>query len=101
MKLYIYKIYCINKPNDFYIGSTNNLSSRKSHHKKNVKNKVGKRYWTKLYVFIRENGGWESFMFEKLIELECLTTDEIRKREQLYIDDLKPTLNSIKSFKEK
>jgi group I intron endonuclease len=101
MKLFIYKIYCIDKPDNFYIGSTNNLSSRKSHHKKNVRNKVGKRYWTKLYLFIRENGGWDAFMFEKIIEYECITKDEIRKHEQTYIDTLKPNLNSIKSFKQK
>ena len=41
MKYYIYKIIDKNNNEEFYIGSTNNFSSRKSHHKKNVNNKVG------------------------------------------------------------
>ena len=75
MKCYIYKIQNNNDPEQFYIGSTLNLSRRKSHHKKNVKNKVGKLYWTKLYLYIRNNGGWENFTFTKIDELEitCLS----------------------------
>ena len=53
MKCYIYKIENNNDKDQFYIGSTLNLSRRKSHHKKNVRNRVGKLYWCKLYVYIR------------------------------------------------
>ena len=66
MKCYIYRIQNNNDPEQFYIGSTLNLSRRKSHHKKNVKNRVGKLYWTKLYQYIREHGGWDNFTFTKI-----------------------------------
>ena len=101
MKSYIYEISCKSNTELFYIGSTNNLSSRKSHHKKNTNNKVGKRYWTKLYTEIRNNGGWGNMLFIKLYEYDDISKDELRKKEQYYIDELKPTMNTIKSFKEK
>jgi len=99
MKCYIYKIQNNNDPKQFYIGSTLNLSRRKSHHKKNVRNKVGKLYWTKLYLYIRNNGGWDNFTFTKLHEIDILLLSEATEFEQSIIDELKPTLNSIKAKK--
>ena len=91
----IYKISSTNPEIlDFYIGSTNKISSRKSHHKKNVRNKVGKRYWTKLYVFIRNNGGWDAFKMEVIEQTELG-----KEREQYYIDLLNPTLNTNRAVK--
>lgn len=101
MKGYIYKISIKDKPELFYIGSTNNLSSRKSHHKKNVTNKVGKRYWTKIYLEIRQNGGWNNIIFEIIIKYDEINSDVLKQNEQLYLDELKPPLNSIKSYKDK
>ena len=97
MKCYIYKIQDNNNKDQFYIGSTLNLSRRKSHHKKNVKNKVGKLYWCKLYVYIRNNGGWDNFTFNKIDEVEIILLTEKTEYEQSIIDELKPTLNSIKA----
>jgi len=96
-KVYIYKIQNNHDESMFYIGSTLNLSRRKSHHKKNVKNKVGKLYWCKLYQYIRNNGGWDNFTFTKLYEkdIECITDGTCY--EQSIIDNLKPPLNSIKA----
>jgi len=98
-KLIIYKIYEIENQNQFYIGSTNRFSSRKSHHKKNVKNKVGKLYWCKLYSYIRQQGGWDKFQIIKIEEVEG-DKDALRRKEQEYITNLKPPLNSINSIKE-
>ena len=97
MKFYIYRIQDNNDPTQFYIGSTLNLSRRKSHHKKNVRNKVGKLYWCKLYVYIRNHGGWDSFTFSKIeeIDIECISDGTCF--EQSIIEQLKPTLNSIKA----
>jgi hypothetical protein len=99
MKCYIYKIENNTDKEQFYIGSTLNLSRRKSHHKKNVKNKVGKLYWCKLYVYIRNHGGWDNFTFTKIDEIEINLLSEGTQYEQSIIDELKPTLNSIKANK--
>ena len=97
MKYYIYRIQDNNNPDQFYIGSTLNLSRRKSHHKKNVRNKVGKLYWCKLYVYIRNNGGWDSFTFSKTHEIDINVLSEGTCFEQSIIDELNPPLNSIKA----
>ncbi len=99
MKYYIYRINDKKNELEFYIGSTNNMSSRKSHHKKNVHNKVGKMYWGKLYQYIRANGRWDNFEIIILETGEIESKDLIRKKEQEYITLLKPTLNSISAHK--
>jgi len=99
MICYIYRIQDNNNPNQFYIGSTLHLSRRKSHHKKNVNNKRGKLYWCKLYLYIRNNGGWDNFTFTKIHEFPVNSIIECVNEEQAIINLLKPTLNSIKSSK--
>ena len=101
MKYWIYKIMDKTNNEEFYIGSTNRLSSRKSHHKKNVHNKVSKKYWCKLYQYIRANGDWENFDFIVLEAGTCEDKTYIKQKEQEYIDKMKPTLNSISAHKEK
>lgn len=94
MKFFIYKIY---KPDTehLYIGSTNKISTRRSHHKKNTYNRVKKSYHRLLYKTIRDNGGWDAFIFEIVEELEVQDTKEGRQRELYWIDQLKPSLNMI------
>ena len=95
MKYTIYKIFEIETPTQFYIGSTKRFSSRKSHHKKNVNNKVGKLYWCKLYQFIRSKGGWEKFTMEIIETIESENKVTVRQKEQQYINTLCPPLNCI------
>ena len=97
MKYYIYKIYNNNNKDEFYIGSTKNFSSRMSHHKKNVRNKVGKLYWCKVYQYIRANGGWDNFTKYIIEAGTCSDCKFIKQKEQYYITLHKPTLNSISS----
>ena len=99
IKYTIYKITDNNNAEQFYIGSTKCFSRRKSHHKKNVTNKVGKRYWTKLYVYIRNNGGWDNFTMEAIQITEYETKKEALNEEQKFIDNLKPSLNSVNAIK--
>ena len=100
MKYYFYKITKTDDPTMSYIGSTKNPSSRKSKHKKNVNNKRGKSYWTKLYQTIRCNGGWEKFTFTILEDVEYdLVSDCLRREQELIVLHI-PTLNSNKAFKE-
>ena len=99
MKYFIYTITNIDKPEYFYIGSTNNFSRRKSHHKKNVNNKVGRLYWSFLYHYIRKNGGWEKFKMEVIHEGEIETLRQIKEVEQKYINEREPVLNSSNPHK--
>lgn len=93
-----YKIFKKDNPELFYIGSTLNFSRRKSHHKKNITNKVGKLYWTLLYKTIRDNGGWINFDMTKIYETE---NHELRfLEEQALISIHQPPLNKNKSSKE-
>ena len=89
-----YKIYCKEDPNQFYIGSTKNFSGRKSHHKKNVKNRSGKLYWCKLYQFIREKGGWDNFEMIRLYTDTFNTKEDRNHDEQCIINISNPPLNS-------
>ena len=97
-KFVIYKISHLDSDNS-YIGSTCNFSSRKSHHKKNVSNKVAKSYWSRLYRFIRDNGGFEAFKMEIIDSYPCNTHSAGKLREQHFIDLLSPSLNSNSSYK--
>ena len=93
-KIIYYKIYLIENPQEFYIGSCKDFCRRRFQHKKNTTNKRKKSYWNNLYFFIRLKGGWEKMTMEKIIEIE-LTKEGRREQEQKFIDELKPTLNSI------
>jgi len=86
--------------NNTYIGSTCNFSSRKSHHKKNCTNKCRKSYWSRLYRFIRENGGWICFTMEIVESFPCNTLGCGKIREQYYINLLSPSLNTNNSIKD-
>jgi len=94
----IYKIYQSTTPEVYYIGSTSNFSSRKSHHKKNTNNRVGKLYNLPLYKYIRSVGGWETFNIEIIDRYPCKTKNEGLIKEQEYISLYKPQLNSINAY---
>ena len=84
----IYKIYCKNKNIcDFYIGSTTNSKQRKSKHKYSCHNTDKHK---KLYTYIKNNGGWNNFIFEEIEKFSCKSKLELRKREHFWILKLKP-----------
>jgi predicted GIY-YIG superfamily endonuclease len=93
MFYYIYKIYPKDDITMLYIGSTNNFSRRKSQHKKNITNKVSKKYKTPLYVFIRSLGGWDNFNCEIVIKKEFVSKEEMLETEKYYITELNAKLN--------
>ena len=92
----IYKIVSKDEnDNNIYIGSTINFERRKEQHRKSVDNKNGIQFYTLLYRYIRNNGGWDNFVMEKIIE--CSVSD---KRsgfilETEYIINYKATLNTV------
>ena len=89
----IYKIYCKDHNiTDTYVGHTTNFVQRKYAHKQqsdNINNMC------KLYVFIRNNGGWVNWKMEIVAFYECNNHYEARIREQEFFISLNATLNSI------
>lgn len=83
----VYKIEVENHP-DFYIGSANSFNDRKLAHLSCLRRKVHKNtYLQNLY----NKYGEQSLLFS-IVE-EC---ENIREREQYYIDTLKPKINICK-----
>ena len=93
----IYKIY--SKDNKYiYVGSTKNLEERIKKHKLNMNSKD--KYNYKVYKTIRENGGWNEFIIEKIEEMYCNKKDAfIRETELMKI--LNSNLNSINAYASK
>lgn len=91
----IYKIQCKDPSiTDIYIGSTTDYRQRKNRHKYDCLNLNSSRYNCKIYIFIRENGGFENFEFKILNQIEYIDKVFKRQQEQSYIDCMKPTLNT-------
>jgi len=90
----IYKI--INDINDeIYVGSTVlTLAQRLGHHKEaSVKCPN-----TKIYKFIRDNGGWSHFKIILIEDYPCERKEQLLMREQYYKETLKATLNNNNCF---
>ena len=70
-KTVIYKIQHNSKKELIYIGSTTNFTKRKTHHRcSSITNIQKRQYLIKLYVMIRENGGWNEFEMVPIKEAE-------------------------------
>ena len=95
----IYKLCCKDSNiTDIYIGSTTNFYRRKSQHKNSCNNENSNEYNSYKYQFIRDNGGFENF---DMILIENINVDnkrDLEKIERKYIDELKPSLNTYKSY---
>jgi hypothetical protein len=96
----VYKIISkdINIP-EVYVGHTTNFNERELHHLMNCRN-PSKKCQTKLYNFIRANGGWDNFEMIKIEDFPCSSKREAEAREQFWITELKSNLNKNKSFME-
>lgn len=98
-KACVYKLVCKNPEiKDMYIGSTKNIHQRAYNHYLTSNNPTSKEYNKKSNVYIRENGGWDNFELIKLCDVEYTEIKELRKKEQEYIDTLKPTLNKSRAY---
>lgn len=93
-KTVIYKIVC-NDLNitDVYVGHTTSFTKRKAEHKSKVSNINGKCYNRKIYVTIRENGGWDNWTMVEIEKYNCNDKLEACKRERHYYELLNSTLN--------
>ena len=85
----IYKITCT-VTGDFYIGSSKNISKRWNAHRAPCEHKAYPNY--KMYQDM-DKYGLENFTFEVLEE-----TEDLKVREQFYMDTLKPTYNYRRSY---
>jgi group I intron endonuclease len=91
----VYKIYCKDTDiTDEYVGSCKDIYKRIHNHKSHTKTK---KKSCAIHNFIRENGGWDNWDY-KILEL-C--DDDMRTKEQEYIDLLKPSLNTRKALGDK
>ena len=99
-KSMIYKL-CCKDPNitDIYIGSTTNFKNRKYKHKNSCNNENTKDYNSYKYQFIRDNGNFENWTMILIENVSCNSKRELEKIERKYIDELKPSLNSIRSYR--
>ena len=94
-KACVYKIICKDSSiTDIYIGSTINFKSRGYLHKHHCNNPNSKKYNSKAYKFIRENGGWDNWQMIKICDVKCLDKYDLRKKEGEYILSFKSTLNT-------
>lgn len=91
----IYKIVCKDKAiTDFYVGHTTDLTRRENTH---LSRSSGTNEWcyTKLYEFIRANGGWTNFEMQILDHfINCQSKEEAITMEEEWIKKLNPPLNT-------
>ena len=91
--MFIYQIKC---QNEIYIGSTNNLKNRIIKHKYCCNKESQSKYNLPIYKYIREHGGFENVIFS-VVELLDVGED-VKKKEQEYINRLKPSLNTHSAY---
>jgi len=84
----IYKIYCKNEEiKDCYIGSTSNIKNRIYLHKSDCNNENAKKKYNQyIYIYIRENGGWDNWEYK--IICECPKEDRY-EMERWHIENCK------------
>ena len=98
-KAVIYKLYCKDiTVLEFYIGSAHDKNQREEGHKKTCNNENSEKYNYKVYIFIRDNGGWDNWIFEVIEEFPCENKIELVEREQYHYDLLNPALNTYKPY---
>ena len=90
----IYKIVCKDTLiTDFYVGSTTSFRNRKYTHKSDCNNIKSKNYNSKVYNFIRKNGGFNNWDIILIADVVCNNKKELVKFERKYYEELNPKLN--------
>ena len=79
-KTIIYKLINYDYPDLVYVGSTTNFTKRKQGHKERCLNEKSKKHNLKLYVSIREYGGWENWSMIKICDYPCETDVKQNKK---------------------
>lgn len=92
MLFYIIKCKDLNIK-ECYIGHTSNFRKRESLHKSNCNNKKCKSHNLKIYIFIRNNGGFDNWEMIKIEDYPCNNNLECSQRERYWIENNNATLN--------
>ena len=100
-KCCIYKIEHIDDENLVYVGHTTNFDKRKNSHKSICNNEKNVYYNSKLYLMMRNNGGWDDFKMFEVEKYPCKDRREAERRENEVMKELKANMNTIKSFRAK
>ena len=89
-KTIFYRIVC-NDLNitDCYIGHTTNFIKRKQKHKQDC---ISEK--SKVYQFIRDNGGWLNWSMIMIDQISCENLNDACKLERKFLEEYKATLNS-------
>lgn len=93
-KTNIYKLVC-NDLNiaETYVGHTTCFRNRKNQHKHACNDSNNKRHGTRLYQFIRDNGGWDNFSMVLVEEYPCESLLQACQKERFWIEKLVAELN--------
>ena len=83
---------------EIYIGSTHDEIQREQEHKSNWNNENYPGYNRKVYVFIRDNGGWDNWIYKVIQEFPCENELQLRIRERDHYDLLNPALNTNRPY---
>jgi hypothetical protein len=97
-KTIIYKVIDNECPELVYVGSTTNFTKRQKEHKSAAMNPKNVGYNRKLYISIRENGGWEKWEMIKLCDYPCKDKREAEQEEDRNMMEIKANLNMRRSF---
>lgn len=81
---------------DIYIGSCKDMRKRRKQHKTDCYNENSLGYNSKLYKFIRANGGLDNFVME---EIDNCDVERLYQVEQYYIDTFNPSLNNYRAYR--
>ncbi len=93
----IYKIYNDSDPKVIYIGSTSgDIENRLKTHIREAKYKLHEK--SKWFQYLRKHK-FKGFHISLLSKIRYTKKSELRAAENIYITDLKPTLNSIDAKK--
>jgi len=95
--IYFYRFVC-NDPNivNMYVGSSINLTRRKSDHKSACNNPTNKGYNLLVYKTIRDNGGWDNWRMLEIEHKIVKDKSEAKQCEQYWIESYNAQMNMFK-----
>ena len=79
---------------NIYTGHTTDMRHRKNSHKTKCTNPDSDKYHLKVYQYIRENGGWDTWLMIEIEKYPCKDVHEARARERVIQTEMKAKLNS-------